>query len=68
MHPDVDEVIQSGVIKRHVVGMTIQLILVERHQASMIHEVVNGQLLLEDVPKVLIRVSEPLYSSAPNVL
>ena len=51
-----DEVVQSRVVKRHVVRMTIQLVLVESNKASMIHEVVNRQPLLEDIMEVLLRV------------
>ena len=34
--PDVDEMVKGGVIKRHVVGSPIQLVLVESHQAPMV--------------------------------
>ena len=36
-HPNVDEVVQGRIIQRHVVGTTIQLILVESYQAPMIN-------------------------------
>ena len=52
--PDVDEVVEGGVVQGHVVSPTIELVLVERYQASMVDEVVNGQPLLEDVPEVLL--------------
>ena len=37
MDPDVDEVVEGGVIQRHVVSTTIKLVLVEGHQASMVN-------------------------------
>ena len=54
--PDIDEVVESGVVQRHVVRTTIQLVLVEGYQASVVNQVVHQQPLLEDVPKVLLGV------------
>ena len=54
--PDIDEMVQRGVVKRHVVSPMVQLILVEHHKASMEHEVINGQPLLKDIAEVLLRV------------
>ena len=51
--------VERGVVQRHVVRPTIQLVLVERYQTSMVDEVVNGQPFLEDVPKVLLGVLRP---------
>ena len=39
--PDVDEVIKSGVVQRHVIGTTVQLVFMESHQASVIDQVVH---------------------------
>ena len=58
-NPDVDHMIQHSVVKRHVVGPTIQLVLIERYQASVINEVVHRQPLLEDVAKVLLGILRP---------
>ena len=57
--PDVDEVVQGGVVQGRVISPTIQLVLVEGYQAPMIDEVVHQQPLLEDVPKVLLGVLRP---------
>ena len=57
--PDVDEVVESGVVEGHVISPTVELVLMERYQTPVIDEVVNGQLLLEDVPKVLLGVFQP---------
>ena len=51
--PDVDEVIQGGVVQGHVVRTTIQLVLVEGCQAPVVDKVVHRQPFLEDVPEVL---------------
>ena len=40
-YPDVDQMVQCRIIKRHIVGTTIKLVLVEGHQASMVHQVVD---------------------------
>ena len=55
-----DEVVQSRVVKRHVVRMTIQLVLVESNKASVVDQVIHRQPLLEDVPKVLFWVLRPI--------
>ena len=57
--PDVDKVIEGGIVERHVIRTTIKLVLVERYQAPVVDEVVDGQPLLKDVPKVLLRVLRP---------
>ena len=51
--------VKGGIVKRHVVGMTIKLVLVEGYQASMVDEVVHRQPLLEDVPEVLFGILRP---------
>ena len=56
MSPNVNKVVQSDVVERHVVGVTIQLVFVESNEASMIHQVVHRQPLLKDVAKVLLWV------------
>ena len=56
---DVDKVVEGGIIERHVIRSTIQLVLVERNQASVVDEVVHRQPFLEDVPKVLLRIFRP---------
>ena len=58
--PDVDEVIKGGVVQGHVVCTTIQLVLVEGYQASVVNKVVYRQPLLEDVPKVLLGILRPI--------
>ena len=58
-NPDIDEVVKGGVVERHVVRTTIQLVLVEGYQAPMVDKVVHRQPLLEDVPKVLLGVFQP---------
>ena len=62
MDPDVDEVVKSHIVERHVVGTTIKLVLMERYQAPMVDEVVNQQPLLEDVSKVLLRDLQSIQS------
>ena len=57
--PDIDEMIECRIVERHVVSTTIKVVLVERHQASMVYQVVHRQPLLEDVPEVLLRVFRP---------
>ena len=57
--PDVDEVIEGGVVEGHIISPTVELVPMERYQAPVEDEVVNGQLFLEDVPKVLLRVLRP---------
>ena len=57
--PDVDKVVQGGVVQGHVVRPTIKLVLVERYQTPVVDEVVNGQPLLEDIPKVLLGILRP---------
>ena len=56
LHPNIDQVVKGCVIKRHVIHLTIQLVLVESNKAPMVHQVVDGQPLLEDIAKVLLRV------------
>ena len=56
MHPNVDKMEQSGVVKRHVVGTMIQLVLVESNKAPMINQVVHRQPLLQDISEVFFRV------------
>ena len=51
--------IESGVVQRHVVRTTIQLVLVESYQAPVVDEVVHRQPLLQDVPEVLLGVFRP---------
>ena len=55
-HPDVDEMIQNGVVKRHIVGTTIQLVLMEGNKTSVINQVVHQQPLLQDVLEVFFWV------------
>ena len=57
--PDVDEMVESGVVQGHIVRPTIQLVPMEGYQTSMVHEVVHGQPLLEYVTEVLFRVLRP---------
>ena len=52
--------VQGRVVQRHVVGTTIQLVLMKRDQASVVDKVVHRQPLLEDVPEVLVRATLPL--------
>ena len=65
--PDVDKVVESGVVQRHVVRTTIQLVLVERYQAPVEDEVINGQPFLKDVPKVLFGVLRPKQGRIDNL-
>ena len=58
-NPDVDKVIEGGVVQGHVVRTTIQLVLVEGYQASMVNQVVHRQPLLKDVPEVLLGIFQP---------
>ena len=64
---DVDEVIKGGVVQGHIVCPTIQLVLVERYQASMIDQVVHRQPLLQDVPEVLLRILQPKQGGVDNL-
>ena len=57
--PNVDEVVQSNIIKGHVIGTTIKLVFMESNKAPMVNQVVHQQPLLEDVAKVLLRVLQP---------
>ena len=57
--PDVDKVIEGSVVQGHVVGTTVQLVLMESYQASVIYQVVHRQPLLEDVPEVLLWIFRP---------
>ena len=54
--------VEGGIVQRHVVRSTIQLILVKGYQAPVVDEVVDGQPLLEDIPKVLLRIFRPKQS------
>ena len=65
--PDVDQVVQGDVVQRHVIGATIQLVLMEGHQASMVDQVVQQQPLLEDVPEVLFGILRPEQSRIDNL-
>ena len=56
MDPDVDEMIKCRIIQRHVISTTIELVLVEGYQASVVHQVVHRQSLLKDVTEVLLGV------------
>ena len=56
VHPDVDKVIQGGVIERHIISPTIQLVLMKSNKASMIDQVVHRQPLLQDISEVFLRV------------
>ena len=60
--PNVDEVVQSGVVQRHVVSPTIQLVLVESYQTPVVDQVVHRQPLL----KVFLQHQER-PSPLPNV-
>ena len=60
--PDVDEMVESGVIQRHIVGTTIKLVLVESNKAPMVDQVVHRQPILKDVAEVLLRVLRPKQS------
>ena len=55
-HPDVDKMIQNSVVKRHIVGTTIQLVLMEGNKTSVINQVVHQQPLLQDVLEVFFWV------------
>ena len=59
MDPDVDEVVKGGVVEGHIISTTVQLVLVEGYQAPVVDQVIHRQPLLEDVPKVLLRVLRP---------
>ena len=65
--PNVDEVVKSGVVQGHVIRPTIQLVLVESHQAPVIDEVVHRQPLFKDVAEVLLRVFRPKESGIDNL-
>ena len=39
--PQCDEMVERHIVKRHVVSATIDLVLMESHQASMINQVVH---------------------------
>ena len=54
--PDIDEMVERSIIKGHVIGATVKLVLVERHEAPMIHQVIHRQPLFQDVPEVLLWV------------
>ena len=54
--PNIDQVVQSCIIQRHVVRPAIQLVLMESNKASMVNQVVDRQPLLKDVAEVLLRV------------
>ena len=41
MDPDVDEMVERGVIQGHIVSPTIQLVLMESNKAPMINQVVH---------------------------
>ena len=56
---DVDKVVQGRVVKRHVVGTTIKLVLMEGYQASVVNQVVQRQPLLQDIMEVLFWVLRP---------
>ena len=56
---DVDEVIECGIVERHIIRPAIQLVLMEGYQAPMIDEVVQQQPLLQDVPKILLDILRP---------
>ena len=66
-HPDINEVVQGSVIQRHVVSMTIQLVLMESNKAPMINQVVHRQPLLQDVLEVLFWVLRPKESRIHNL-
>ena len=57
--PDIDEMVKRRVVERHVVGATIELVLMEHYQAPVVDEVVNRQPLLKDATEVLFRVLRP---------
>ena len=59
--------VESGVVQGHIVRPTIQLVLMEGHQAPMIDEVVYRQPLLEDVPEVLLRIFGPKQSGVDDL-
>ena len=59
VHPNVDQMIQSRVVERHVVGAMIQLVLMESNEASMVNQVVYRQPLLQNVTEVFLRVFQP---------
>ena len=56
MGTNVEEMIKSHIIQRHIIRPTIQLVLMESDEAPMVNQVVYGQPLLEDVLEVLLWV------------
>ena len=66
-NPDIDEMVESGVVQGHVVRTTIQLVLMESHQAPMVNQVVHRQPLLEDIPKVLFGILRPKKSQIDDL-
>ena len=67
MSTDVEEVVKCHIIKRHVVGMTIRLVLVESHQTPVMVGVVHPQPLLECISGVLLQVLRPEQSGINNL-
>ena len=53
---NVEEMIKSHIIQRHIIRPTIQLVLMESDEAPMVNQVAYGQPLLEDVLEVLLWV------------
>ena len=65
--PNIDEMVKHGIVKGHIVGTTIELVLVERHKASMVNQVVHQQPLLKDIAEVLFRILRPVQSRVDNL-
>ena len=59
--------VKCGIVKGHVVGATIELVFVERHEAPMVHQVVQGQPLLQDISEVLLQVLQPIQGRVDNL-
>ena len=62
MDPDVDQMIQSRIVKQHIIGTAVKLVLMESHKTPMVNQVVHRQPLLEDVTEVLLGVFRPRQS------
>ena len=58
-NPDIDQMIQNRIVKQHIIGTAVKLVLMESHKTPMVNQVIHGQPLLEDVPEVLLRILRP---------
>ena len=46
MDSDIDEMVECRIVKRHIVGATIKLVLVESYQTPMINQVVVMDMVI----------------------